>query len=242
MRSYIKHLFVLPLLIINIGCVSVSSPTFFTSTSPDSKYSIIFEERRVNSESILKNNDIFVSVFYEGSPVVKSQLFYHPDKFDSQTFKERYPFINWVGGKVLRLGDKSNLSNGQGNDTYVIRNLTARKIIFLKASTKTSEKFIVLDLNSEETILLQTTAQINNRSDLSWVSALAIFDDGSMSSGGVNFEIKEQHKGTTIYCISIKEKEAIITSRDFNGWYTYNSNDNAKTEKIFVAKSALCSE
>jgi len=80
-----------------------------------------------------------------------------------------------------------------------------------------NECFFILNLQPQSSVQLLALPQWQ-WGDGSWISARVRFDDGTLIYGGQNFRFGSSGKGPGHYCLTVKNEEAVIQSREFEGW------------------------
>jgi len=188
----------------------------YKTVSPNGIYTVQFQERPRGWPS-MTHYDIYISCFRDGQPLIEDIVLIGPGTFNRKRFRDKYQDVSWESDNILRLGGKDRLPQSQC-DVYLISNNTNKVVSYLRVNGKWDERFIVFDLQPQSVIKLYPQPQTDQDADLSWVGAEVRFADGGKAYGGADFQIRDLYKGPAHYCLSIKEKQILIMSREFEGF------------------------
>lgn len=208
-------LFTLPL----VACLDLwlsEEPEYkLSGLSPKGVFSIQIEKRRNEvSESDPWTWKAFLSFTREGKPVLNEVQVGAGDASTGGFPKQ--PQLSWVHENAFRLGDEGQWPEAEC-DVLLVNNGTTNSLSYLMVGGARREKFFILDLQPEFSVKLYAMPQWQ-RGDMSWIAASGRFSDGRSIDAGQNFIIHDSGRGPGHYCLTIKDDQITIRSREFEGW------------------------
>lgn len=191
-------------------------PFKMTSMSPQGKYAINLERRR--HEPYGKDWETwkaFLSFTNDGQQILKEVEVASGDASSGRMLPD-HPQLAWLYENTFRLSEHASLPESE-SDVLLIRNDSAHTISYLSVSGGMDEWFFILNLQPRSSVKLLALPQWK-QGDLSWVSAKGRFGDDIPTYGGQNFKIAASEKGPGHYCLTVRDDEMVIQSREFEGW------------------------
>lgn len=217
------------ILILSLLSACTAKRQVFETTSPTGKYKFHFEAvRRGNMFSLNSQGyNSYYSFYQENHAIFENHVFLEHE-FRYRSFEDMFPYLQWVADNILRMGSKEQLTEAP-HDEVKISNDTEMIVPLLIIRAAPYETFLVTNLHPRQQIQIYVPSQANQ--DYSWVEAAIDSQTGVRVSGGQNFRILGQQNGIAHYCLSIREREIVVSSQEFNGVETLPGDKKKITPK-----------
>jgi len=204
----------------------VESPSFtFTTTSPNNTYTVQLKEQAAISRVPFSghgNHAVSLSVLKVGGRTVENEGLYGGDVYDDR-FLDLFPVHDWISESIIRFGKKDTIPQSQHDEVYVANN-TNQVITYLTLRAKKDEMILQFDLQPKSVVKLYVEPQSDQRADLSWIWCKGKFVSGqNILETGTNFKIRGKYNGPAHYCVSVKDQQVSIESREFEGYISDKS-------------------
>jgi len=191
-----------------------------TTVSPEKTYRIQLEEKKtgVSPQNPLPYQ-VFLELEKDGQVIVKNAILHSGDEWDAR-FGKIAPVAEWMSEKLLRFGrEKSDVV--QQYDWIEFYNNSSQPLTYVFISWTVSnpnpnERFLLVDVKSNEKIRLRVTSQADAGADLSDISCFGRFEDGKeLTKVMRRFKIIGKYKSPSNYFVTVKDNETLIESQEY---------------------------
>jgi hypothetical protein len=191
-----------------------------TTVSPGNTYEIQMRETKTE---VSPQNPLPYQVFLEleknGQVMVKNTILHSGDEWDVR-FGTIAPVAEWMSEKILRFSrEKSDVI--QRYDWIEFYNSSSQPLTYVFISWTVSnpnpeERFLLLDVKSNEKIRLRVTSQADEGADLSDIGCFGRFENGKdLTKVMKRFKIIGRYKSPSHYFITVKDSEILIESQEY---------------------------
>jgi hypothetical protein len=190
------------------------------TVSPENTYRIQIEETKTEvSPHNRLPYQVVLDLEKNGQVIVKKAILHSGDEWDVR-LGNIAQVAEWMSEKILRFGRETSdviqqydwiefYNNSDQPLTYVFISWTV-------SNPNPNERFLLLDVKSNEKIRLRVTSQGEAGADLSDIGCFGRFEDGKdLAMVMKRFKIIGKYKSPSHYFITVKDNEALIESQEY---------------------------
>jgi hypothetical protein len=186
-----------------------------TTVSPGNSYKILLSETKTEiSDKDRWPYKVFLEIEKSGQVILQNEVLYSGDDMDAR-FGNIASESEWLNEKTLKLSrrkfdkmqvDHLEIHNDSGN------RLTYALIAWSVSDPNPNERFLILDIQPNERVMLPVTS---NETDYSWVSCSGRFENGKkVTQVRRGFKMDGVCKPPSHYFITIKDDQTLIESQE----------------------------
>ncbi len=186
-----------------------------TTISPNHTYTVQLVERLNPTDEPYYRHVVGLKV-YSGERLIADDPHFSGGVRSEERFGRELPEHNWISDSVLRFG-RTPLSAQTKYDEVLIHNNATKAVTFL-AINGGSDMLLLIDLRPNTTTKVALQSQTYYGASTSWIGYAGQFADGRrIEPDGLNFRIRGKYVTPSVYCITIRDDEATVRSRDYEG-------------------------